>query len=135
MQWGLLARQWWHTSLISTLWRQRQAYLLLIRFKASLVYRVNCRTARATQRNRVLNTPKPAPPTPQKVLIAVTEFCVDAALLYVKTSIKAVIDTLCHLTYRVGFFPCMVLPTTFWYFLVLILSTGIAFYTSLGLMT
>jgi hypothetical protein len=42
------AGQWWHMPLIPALGRQR-----ISEFKASLVYRVSSRTARATQRNRV----------------------------------------------------------------------------------
>jgi hypothetical protein len=44
------ARQWWHTSLIPALGRQRQVDL---EFEATLVYRGSFRTARATQRNPV----------------------------------------------------------------------------------
>jgi len=43
---------WWHMSLIPTLGRQRQANLCEIR--ASLVYRANSRTAKATQRGGFL---------------------------------------------------------------------------------
>jgi hypothetical protein len=39
--------QWWRTPLVPTLVRQRQVDLY--EFKASLVYRVNSRTARTTQ--------------------------------------------------------------------------------------
>jgi len=42
---------WWPTPLIPELRRQRQAELC--EFKASLVYRVNSRTAKAMQRNPV----------------------------------------------------------------------------------
>ena len=42
----------WHTPLIPTLEKQRQADLY--EFKASLVYRVSSRIPRATQRNPVL---------------------------------------------------------------------------------
>ena len=40
--------------LIPVLRGQRQAYLPIFKFKASLVYRASSRTARATQRNPVL---------------------------------------------------------------------------------
>jgi len=43
--------QCWHTPLIPTLGRQRQVNLC--EFKASLIYRMNSRAARATQRNAV----------------------------------------------------------------------------------
>ena len=44
-----MAARWWHTPLIPV--RQRQQ---ISEYKASLVYRVSSRTARATQRNPVL---------------------------------------------------------------------------------
>jgi Sec-independent protein translocase protein TatA len=46
-----LAGQWYCTPLIPALGRQRQAWIS--EFKASLIYRVSSRTARATQRNPV----------------------------------------------------------------------------------
>ena len=52
----LLARQWWCTPVIPALRRQRQGDLC--QFKASLVYRVSSRMARAvTQRNQKINSP------------------------------------------------------------------------------
>jgi hypothetical protein len=45
---------WWCTPLISAPRRQRQAHLC--EFKASLVYRMNSRTAKVTQRNPILKT-------------------------------------------------------------------------------
>jgi hypothetical protein len=50
-----LARQWCYTPLILALGRQRR---WISEFKASLVYRVNSRTARATQRKPVSETNK-----------------------------------------------------------------------------
>jgi hypothetical protein len=47
-----LSRAWWRTPLIPALRRQRQADFWIR--EASLVYRVNSRTAEATQRNPVL---------------------------------------------------------------------------------
>jgi hypothetical protein len=47
---ALLGRVWWHTPLIPALRRQRQ---WISEFKASLVYKVSYKTARATQRNPV----------------------------------------------------------------------------------
>jgi hypothetical protein len=47
--------QWWCMLLIPVLGRQRQADS---EFKASLLYRVSFRTARATQRNPVSKTNK-----------------------------------------------------------------------------
>jgi hypothetical protein len=41
-----VARWWWHTTLVPALGRQRQQ---ISEFKASLVYRANSRTIRATQ--------------------------------------------------------------------------------------
>jgi hypothetical protein len=46
-----IARQWWCTPLTPALRRERKD---LCEFKASLVYRVSSRTAKATQRNPVL---------------------------------------------------------------------------------
>jgi hypothetical protein len=46
-----LVWQWWHAPLTPALGRQRQTYLC--EFKASLVYRVNSRKAKATWRNPV----------------------------------------------------------------------------------
>ena len=53
MGWGkchrnISAELWWHTPLIPALRRQRQVGLY--EFKASLVYRISSRIARATQR-------------------------------------------------------------------------------------
>jgi hypothetical protein len=45
------SQAWWHITLFPALGRQRQADVC--EFKASLVYRVISRTARATQRNPV----------------------------------------------------------------------------------
>ena len=50
------AGQQWHTPLSPALGSQRQADLC--EFKASLVYRMSSRTARATQRNPVLKNQK-----------------------------------------------------------------------------
>jgi hypothetical protein len=46
------SRAWWHTPLIPALRRQRQRQVDS-EFKASLVYRVSSRTARAIKRNPV----------------------------------------------------------------------------------
>jgi hypothetical protein len=58
------ARMWGCTLLIPALGRQRQAEFC--EFKASLVYRVSSRTARATQRDLVLNKQKQKPNQPNK---------------------------------------------------------------------
>jgi hypothetical protein len=47
---GYLAGRWWRTPLIPALGRQRQ---WISEFKASLVYKVSSRIARAIQRNTV----------------------------------------------------------------------------------
>jgi uncharacterized membrane protein len=49
------SRAWWRMPLIPALVRQKQA---ISEFKASLVYRVSSRTARATQRNPVSKNQK-----------------------------------------------------------------------------
>ena len=54
-----LAGQWWLLPLIPALGRQRW----VSKFETSLVYRVSSRTAKAIQRNPVLNLPPP--PSPQ----------------------------------------------------------------------
>jgi hypothetical protein len=55
--------------LIPVLRGQRQAYLPIFKFKASLVYRASSRTARATQRNTVLkNQNQPTKQTNKKYI-------------------------------------------------------------------
>jgi hypothetical protein len=51
-----LSRAWWRTPLIPALGRQKQARIS--EFEASLVYRVNSRTARTIQRNPVSKNKK-----------------------------------------------------------------------------
>jgi hypothetical protein len=52
----MAAGRWWRTPLIPAFGRQRQA---ISGFEASLVYKVNSRTARAIQRNPVSCLEKP----------------------------------------------------------------------------
>ena len=57
-------RWWWHMPLIPHLrGRGRQ----ILKFEASLVYKVSSRTAMDTQRNPVSNPPPPPPPKRKKM--------------------------------------------------------------------